>query len=174
LINFPLAGSAGPGFHNWPGSADVLVGEYETGDSHSKKTFGEAFGAATGVSDPRLQKSDPKQRRRRLKKNWDTHFCYRLGEQMSGCLRLGRDWVAAMRTTRTPALPQRGLDTWMIFWTIVHMVLFGYFCGLSARVLAVFWLDGITFCGLFPYWRLDACVVSPADRHLSAVPAHLS
>jgi hypothetical protein len=33
-VNFPLAGYAGPGFHNWPGSADVLVGEYETGDSH--------------------------------------------------------------------------------------------------------------------------------------------
>ena len=87
------------------------------------------------------------------------------------------DWImgrVAMRVTRTPARPQRGLDTWMIFWTIVHMVLFGYFYGLSTRVLAVFWLDGITFCGLFPYWRLDACVVSPADRHLSAVPAHLS
>ena len=80
-----------------------------------------------------------------------------------------------MRTTRTPpALPQHGLDRWMIFWTIVHMVLFGYFCGLSARVLAVFWLDGITFCGLFRYWRLDACVVSPAGRYLPAVPAHLS
>ena len=114
----------------------------------AKKTFG----AATGVSDPRLPK-DPKTkpRRRRLKKR-DT-----------------------MRTTRTPpALPQRGLDRWMIFWTIVHMVLFGYFCGLSARVLAVFWLDGITFCGLFRYWRLDACVVSPAGRYLPAVPAHLS
>ena len=80
-----------------------------------------------------------------------------------------------MRTTRTPpALPQRGLDRWMIFWTIVHMVLFGYFCSLSTRVLAVFWLDGITFCGLFRYWRLDACVVSPAGRYLPAVPAHLS
>ena len=33
-VNFPLAGYAGPGFHTWPGSADVLVGEYETGDSH--------------------------------------------------------------------------------------------------------------------------------------------
>ena len=33
-VDFPLAGYAGPGFHNWPGSADVLVGEYETGDSH--------------------------------------------------------------------------------------------------------------------------------------------
>ena len=32
-----VAGYAGPGFHNWPGSADVLVGEYETGDSHPKK-----------------------------------------------------------------------------------------------------------------------------------------
>jgi hypothetical protein len=56
-VYFPLAGYAGPGFHNWPGSADVLVGEYETGDSHPKKTFGKAFGAATGVSDPRLQKT---------------------------------------------------------------------------------------------------------------------
>ena len=56
-VDFPLAGYAGPGFHTWPGSADVLVGEYETGDSHpKKKTFGEVFGAATGVSDPRLQK----------------------------------------------------------------------------------------------------------------------
>ena len=55
-VDFPLAGYASPGFHTWPGSADVLVGEYETGDSHPKKTFGEAFGAATGVSDPRLQK----------------------------------------------------------------------------------------------------------------------
>ena len=36
-VDFPLAGYAGPGFHNWPGSADVLVGEYETGDSHPKK-----------------------------------------------------------------------------------------------------------------------------------------
>ena len=32
-----VAGYAGPGFHNWPGSADVLVGEYETDDSYSKK-----------------------------------------------------------------------------------------------------------------------------------------
>ena len=56
-VDFPLAGYASPGFHTWPGSADVLVGEYETGDSHpKKKTFGETFGAATGVSDPRLQK----------------------------------------------------------------------------------------------------------------------
>ena len=46
-VDFPLAGYAGPGFHNWPGSADVLVGEYESGDSHPKKTFGETFGAAT-------------------------------------------------------------------------------------------------------------------------------
>ena len=36
-VNFPLAGYADPGFHTWPGSADVLVGEYETGDSHPKK-----------------------------------------------------------------------------------------------------------------------------------------
>jgi hypothetical protein len=32
-----VAGYVGPGFHTWPGSADVLVGEYETGDSHPKK-----------------------------------------------------------------------------------------------------------------------------------------
>ena len=29
-----VAGYAGPGFHTWPGSADVLVGEYETAASH--------------------------------------------------------------------------------------------------------------------------------------------
>ena len=33
-VYFPLAGYAGPSFHTWPGSADVLVGESETGDSH--------------------------------------------------------------------------------------------------------------------------------------------
>jgi hypothetical protein len=49
-----------------------------------------------------------------------------------------------------------------------------YCFGLSARVSAVFRLDEITFCGLFPYRRLDECVVSPADRLLSAVSAHLS
>ena len=48
-MKFPLAGYAGPGFHNWPGSADVLVGEYETGDSHPKKTFVEALGAAAAA-----------------------------------------------------------------------------------------------------------------------------
>ena len=32
-----VAGDAGPGFHNWPGSADVRVGVYETADSHPKK-----------------------------------------------------------------------------------------------------------------------------------------
>ena len=36
-VYFPLAGYAGPGFHTWPGSADVLVGEYETDDSHPQK-----------------------------------------------------------------------------------------------------------------------------------------
>ena len=56
-VYFPLAGYVGPGFHTWPGSADVLVGEYETGDSHPKKTFGEAFGAATGVSDPSYRRT---------------------------------------------------------------------------------------------------------------------
>ena len=33
-VYFPLAGYAGPGFHTWPGSADVLVGEYETASPH--------------------------------------------------------------------------------------------------------------------------------------------
>jgi len=33
----PTGHRPGPGFHTWPGSADVLVGEYETGDSHPKK-----------------------------------------------------------------------------------------------------------------------------------------
>jgi hypothetical protein len=79
-----------------------------------------------------------------------------------------------MRTTRTRVRPQRELDRWLNFWTTVHTMILEYCFGLSARVSAVFRLDEITFCGLFPYRRLDACVVSPADRLLSAVSAHLS
>ena len=40
-VYFPLAGYAGPGFHTWPGSANVLVGKYESGDSHPKKSRSE-------------------------------------------------------------------------------------------------------------------------------------
>ena len=56
-----VAGYSGGGFHNWP-RGDIL----QTPDTnalirirapgHAKKTFGEMFGAATGVSDPRRQK----------------------------------------------------------------------------------------------------------------------
>ena len=51
----PVAGVAGPGFHTWPpghipqGTAPKPLLRIR---SHAKKTFG----AATGVSDPRLQK----------------------------------------------------------------------------------------------------------------------
>ena len=55
-----VAGSAGPGFHNWPSGHIPQDNGSESASSHpvtcQKKTFGEAFGAATGVSDPRLQK----------------------------------------------------------------------------------------------------------------------
>jgi hypothetical protein len=50
-----VAGYAGPGFHIWPPGhilqtpdANALIRIL----SHAKKTFGEAFGAATGVSEP--------------------------------------------------------------------------------------------------------------------------
>ena len=54
-----VAGSAGPGFHNWPSGhipQDTAPKPLLRIRSHAKKTFGEAFGAATGVSDPRRQK----------------------------------------------------------------------------------------------------------------------
>ena len=58
-VYFSLAGYAGPGFHNWPQShipQDTAPNSLLRSRPHAKKTFGEAFGAATGVSDPRLQK----------------------------------------------------------------------------------------------------------------------
>ena len=54
-----VAGVAGPGFHNWPSGhipQDTAPNPLLRIRSPAKKTFGEAFGAATGVSDPRLQK----------------------------------------------------------------------------------------------------------------------
>ena len=54
-----VAGYAGPGFHNWPSGhipQDTTPNPLLRIRSPAKKTFGEAFGAATGVSDPRLQK----------------------------------------------------------------------------------------------------------------------
>jgi hypothetical protein len=58
-VYFPLAGYAGPGFHTWPSGhipQDTAPNPLFRSRSHAKKTFGQAFGAATGVSDPRLQK----------------------------------------------------------------------------------------------------------------------
>ena len=55
-----VAGYAGPGFHNWPSGHIPQDNGSETASSHPvpcQKAFGEAFGAATGVSDPRLQKT---------------------------------------------------------------------------------------------------------------------
>ncbi len=54
-----VAGYAGPGFHNWPSGhipQDTAPNPLLRIRSPATKTFGEAFGAATGVSDPRLQK----------------------------------------------------------------------------------------------------------------------
>ncbi len=54
-----VAGSAGPGFHNWPSGhipQDPAPNPLFRIRPPAKKTFGEGFGAATGVSDPRLQK----------------------------------------------------------------------------------------------------------------------
>jgi hypothetical protein len=55
-----VAGYDGPGFHNWPSGhipQDTVPNPLLRIRSTAKKTFGEAFGAATGVSDPRLQKN---------------------------------------------------------------------------------------------------------------------
>jgi hypothetical protein len=55
-----VAGYAGPGFHNWPSGhipQDTAPKPLLRIRSTVKKTFGAAFGAATGVSDPRLQKN---------------------------------------------------------------------------------------------------------------------
>ena len=54
-----VAGYAGPGFHTWPSGhipQDTAPKPLLRSRPHAKKSFGEAFGAATGVSDPRLQK----------------------------------------------------------------------------------------------------------------------
>jgi hypothetical protein len=59
-VYFPLAGYAGPGFHNWPSghiTQDTAPKPLLRIRSHTKKTFGEAFGAATGVSDPSYKRS---------------------------------------------------------------------------------------------------------------------
>ena len=58
-VYFPLSGYDGPGFHNWPSGhipQDTAPKPLLRIRSTAKKTLGEAFGAATGVSDPRLQK----------------------------------------------------------------------------------------------------------------------
>ena len=58
-VYFPLAGYAGPGFHTWSSGhipQNTAPNPLLRIRPHAKKTFGEAFGAATGVSDPRLQK----------------------------------------------------------------------------------------------------------------------
>ena len=55
-----VAGYAGPGFHTWPSghiAQDPAPKPFLCIRPHAKKTFGEAFGVATGVSDPRLQKT---------------------------------------------------------------------------------------------------------------------
>ncbi len=55
-----VAGDVGPGFHNWPSGhipQDTAPNPLLRIRFHAKKTFGEAFGAATGVSDRRLQKT---------------------------------------------------------------------------------------------------------------------
>ena len=54
-----VAGVPGPGLHTWPSGhipQDTDTKPFFRIRSSAKKTFGETFGAATGVSDPRLQK----------------------------------------------------------------------------------------------------------------------
>ena len=55
-----VAGYAGPGFHTWPTGhtpQDTDPNPLLRSRSTAQKSFGETFGAATGVSDPRLQKT---------------------------------------------------------------------------------------------------------------------
>jgi hypothetical protein len=59
-VDFPLAGYAGPGFHTWPSGhipQDPDLKPFLCIRPHVKKTFGEAFGAATGVSDPSYRRT---------------------------------------------------------------------------------------------------------------------
>ena len=56
-----VAGSVGPGFHNWPSGhipQDTDTNPLLRIRPPAKMTFGEAFGAATGVSDPGYKRSD--------------------------------------------------------------------------------------------------------------------
>ena len=62
-----VAGYVGPGFHNWP--PGHIPQDTDTKPLlrirpavSAQNTFGEAFGAATGVSDPRLQKTQTRNR----------------------------------------------------------------------------------------------------------------
>ena len=53
-----VAGYVGPGFHNWPSGhipQDTAPNPLLRCRPHAKEMFGAAFGAATGVSDPRRQ-----------------------------------------------------------------------------------------------------------------------
>ena len=55
-----VAGYAGPGLHTWPQATSLKTRiriRFHAAGPRLKKTFGETFGAATGVSDPRLQKT---------------------------------------------------------------------------------------------------------------------
>ena len=57
-----VAGYAGPGFHNWPAGhilrdADPNALIRIRPPAFPKKSFGETFGAATGVSDPSYRRN---------------------------------------------------------------------------------------------------------------------
>ena len=57
-----VAGYAGPGFHIWPSghypqATDPNALIRNRPPAFAKKSFGETFGAATGVSDPSYKKS---------------------------------------------------------------------------------------------------------------------
>ena len=60
-VYFPLAGYAGPGFHTWPSGhipQDTAPKPLLRIRPHAKKTFGKAFGAATGGSDPSYRRTE--------------------------------------------------------------------------------------------------------------------
>jgi hypothetical protein len=55
-----VAGYAGPGFHTWPSGhipQDTAPNPFLCIRPHVKKTFGEAFGAVTGVSEPSYRRT---------------------------------------------------------------------------------------------------------------------